>query len=140
MPGESGLVLSFDVGGGTALGARSEYTPRGRFESELTVGYELPYGIRPEFGLVLGVAPSWHGGLRPGVHVELPELPFYLRAAAEWSSIDGVGAWRWLLGGAGGELRLTGLLSGFAELDVGLPLKADSGLAVLLRAGVAFRL
>jgi hypothetical protein len=140
VPGQSGFVLSFDLGGGTTLGGGSQYTPRGRFESELIAGYEFPVGIRPEFGLVLGMAPNSHVGLRPGVHIALPNLPLYFRAALEWSSIDGPLQLRWLQGGVGAETRLTGMLSGFAEFDLGMPLQNDSGVTVLVRAGIAVRL
>ncbi len=141
VPGQSGFVLSADFGGGTAVGAGSQYTPGWRSELELIGGYEFPYGIRPEFGVVLGIAPTWFGALRPGVHVALPDLPLYVRAALDWSSIDnGVLQLRWLHGGVGAETRLTGMLSGFAEVDLGMPLRNDSGVSMMIRAGVTLRL
>jgi hypothetical protein len=140
VPGQSGFVVSADLGGGTAVGASSQYTPGWRSELELIGGYEFPYGIRPEFGLVLGFAPTWFGALRPGVHVTLPDLPLYVRAALDWSSIDGVLQLRWLHGGVGAETRLTGMLSGFAEVDLGMPLRNDSGVSMMIRAGIALRL
>lgn len=140
IPGESGFVLALDAGLGTSLGAGTSYTQSGRFEWEILAGYEFPYGLRPELGLVLGMAPNAHVGLRPGIHIALPETPFYVRAAVEWSSIDGSLQLRWLQGGFGGELRLTGQLSGFAELDLGMPLRSDSGVSTMVRAGVTLRL
>lgn len=138
--GDSGLVLTLDAGGGTALGAGSHYTPSGRGEFELTGGFELPYEIRPEVALVIGVAPNGHVGVRPGVHVGLPETPLYVRAALDWSDLSGSGRWNWLLGGLGGELRLTGALGAFAEADLGIPIRSDVGLGVLVRAGISVRL
>ena len=133
-------MLSLDLGGGTAIGAGTQYTSGWRSDMELIGGYEFPYGIRPEFGVALGFAPTWFGALRPGVHIAIPELPLYVRAALDWSSIDGVLQLRWLHGGLGGETRLTGMLSGFAEVDLGMPLRSDSGVSLMFRAGVAIRL
>ena len=138
--GESGLVLTLDAGGGTAIGAGTQYTPSGRGELELTGGIELPYGIRPEVALVLGFAPDGHVGFRPGVHVALPEMPLYVRAAADLSNVSGSGRWNWLLGGVGAELRLTGTLGAFAEADLGIPLRSDVGVGLLARAGISVRL
>ncbi len=138
--GDSGFVLTLDAGGGTALGAGSHYTPSGRGEIELTGGFELPYAIRPEVAFVVGLAPTGHVGLRPGVHVGLPEMPLYVRAALDWSNLSGSGRWNWLLGGAGAELRLTGALGAFGEADLGIPIRSDVGLGVLVRAGISVRL
>ncbi len=138
--GESGVVLTLDLGGGTALGAGTHYTPSGRLETELAAGYELPYAIRPEVALVLGMAPNANVGVRPGLHVGLPDMPIYVRAAADWSTVSGTGRWNWLLGGAGGELRLTGMLGAFVEGDLGLPLRSNVGLGLLVRGGISVRL
>lgn len=138
--GDSGLVLTLDAGGGTALGAGTHYTPSGRGEIELTAGYELPYAIRPELALVLGIAPNGNVGVRPGVHVGLPDMPLYARAALDFSTLSGSGRWNWLLGGIGAELRLTGALGAFAEADLGIPIRDDVGLGVLARAGISVRL
>ncbi len=133
-----GFVLTFDLGGGGRLGAGSDYTPRGLFESELVLGYELG-AIRPQLGLVLGLAPNVHTALRPGLQVSLPDGPFYVRGALDWSTVRGSGAWRWLLLGAGTELRLTDVLGGFAEADLGFPLGRNIPLGVLVRFGVSYR-
>jgi hypothetical protein len=140
VPGESGFVLGFDLGGGTTFGAGSRYTSAGRFDGELSVGYEFPYGIRPEIAVALGIAPGQFFAIRPGVHVAIPETPFYVRGALDWTTISGVGTWRWLIAGAGGEIRLTGVLSGFAEVDLGLPVRSNTGVETLLRAGISVRL
>jgi hypothetical protein len=137
-----GVVVSVDVGGGGIVGGGTTYTPSGLFEGEVGVGYELPVGLRPELGLVLGLAPRSHFAIRPGLHYDLPDLPFYARGALDWSTSrgGGGGGWRWLLLGGGGALRLTDVLGAFAEADLGLPLASAAGLGVLVRAGVAFRL
>ncbi len=136
----TGLVVSVDVGGGGTIGGGTTYTPSGIFEGEVGVGYELPMGLRPELGLVLGLAPRTHFAIRPGLHYDLPDLPFYARGALDWSTSRGSGGWRWLLVGGGGALRLTDVLGAFAEADLGLPLASATGLGVLLRVGVTFRL
>ncbi len=137
-PGElAGLVVTADVGGGGTLGGDA---PHGLFESEVGVGYDLALGLRPELTLVVGVAPSSHVGLRPGLHYALTDLPLYVRAALDWSTQLSDRPCRWLLGGAGVELRLTDVMGGFAEMELGLPLGRDVGLGVLVRAGVSFRL
>lgn len=135
-----GLVLSADLGGGGTLGGGSEFTPRGVFEAELSAGYELPAGFRPELSVLLGVAPRSNAGLRLGLHYSLPDVPFYVRFAIDGSTVRGPARWRWLLAGVGGEVRLTDVLGGFAEADLGLPLTSGSGVPVLVRAGIAFRL
>jgi hypothetical protein len=135
-----GVVVSVDVGGGGVSGGGTQYTPSGLFEGEVGVGYELPVGLRPELGLVLGLAPHSHFALRPGVHYDLPDLPIYARGALDWSTLHGSGSWRWLLVGGGGVLRLTDVLGTFAEADLGFPLATAAGVGVLLRVGVTFQL
>jgi hypothetical protein len=137
---DTGLVVGVDVGGGTALGAGTQYTRSALLEAELSLGYDLPYGIRPEVALALGAVPRGHVALRPGVHVAFSEVPFYVRGALDWSTVRGTGEWRWLLAGAGGEIRLTGALGGFAEVDLGIPLARSAGLGVMVRTGIALRL
>jgi hypothetical protein len=137
---DTGVVIGADVGGGTAIGTGTQYTRSGLLEAELTLGYDLPYGIRPEVALVLGAAPRGHVGFRPGVHVAFPEMPFYVRGALDWSTVKGTGGWRWFLAGAGGEIRLTGALGGFAELDLGIPVAGGAGVGLLVRTGIALRL
>lgn len=134
--GPLGFVVSADLGGGGTLGGDA---PHGLFEGEVGVGYDFALGLRPELTLVIGLAPSGHVGLRPGLHYALPDLPFYVRGALDWSTLLANRSWRWLLVGAGSEVRLTDVLGGFAEADLGLPLGRDIGVGVLLRAGVSFR-
>ena len=135
----SGIVVTADLGGGGSIGAGSQYTKSGVFENEIGVGYELPWGLRPEFDLVLGLAPTGNVALRPGLHYALPDVPFYVRAALDWSTVRGAGGWRWLLAGGGAELRLTDVLGGFVEADLGIPLASEVGVGTLVRAGVSLR-
>jgi hypothetical protein len=135
-----GVIVSLDLGGGGRLGGGSQYTPRGVFEAELTAGYEIAAGFRPELSLMLGVAPHTYAGLRLGLHYVIPETPFYARGALDASTESGTARWRWLLGGAGAEVRLTDVLGGFAEADLGIPLVSGAGVPVLVRAGVTFRI
>jgi hypothetical protein len=135
-----GVLLSADLGGGGILGGGSEFTPRGIFEGELTAAYELPAGFRPEVSVLLGVAPRSYAGLRLGLHYSLPDAPFYVRGAIDGSTVRGPARWRWLLAGVGGEVRLTDVLGGFAEADLGVPLTSGAGAPVLLRVGITFRL
>lgn len=135
----SGFVLTAGLGGGGSVGAASQYTRTGVFEAELTGGWELPLGIRPELSMALGFAPRSYFALRPGLHVALPDLPFYARAAVDVSSVTGTTTWHWLLLGGGGELRFTDVAGLFAEADLGIPLRDGVGLGLLLRGGVAFR-
>ncbi len=134
-----GVVATADVGGGGLLGGGTQYTSTGLFEGEVALGYELPLGLRPELAFAVGVAPTGHVALRPGIHYAIPEMPFYLRAALDWSTVRGALAWRWLLAGAGVELRVTDVLGGFAEADLGLPFERNVGVGALVRAGVSFR-
>ena len=139
----AGVVASVDLGGGGILGHGTQYTPSNVLEAEVAAGYELPLGIRPELGLALGVSPRAHVALRPGVHVDLPDLPLYARAALDWSSrrrSDGTSGWRWLMVGGGALLRLTDVLGAFAEADLGLPLASATGVGVLVRVGASFRM
>jgi hypothetical protein len=132
-----GLVLQAGIGGGGTVGGGSEYTPHGLFEGEVVAGWEAGMGIRPELGVVFGIAPRGHLALRPGVRYSPPELPFFLRGALDISTYPG--GWRWFLLGGGAEVRLTDVLGGFAEADAGIPLARNVGLGLLLRAGVSFR-
>lgn len=138
-PAPAGVVVTVDVGGGGLAGGGTQYTPSGLFEGELGVGYELPLGLRPELSLALGLAPTTHVALRPGLHYDLPDMPLYARAALDWSNFGETG-WRWLLAGGGGAVQLTDVLGAFAEADLGVPLRSALGLGILVRAGVSFRL
>jgi hypothetical protein len=131
-----GVIVSADLGGGGRIGGDA---PHGVFELEVTAGYELAAGIRPEISVLLGAAPGTYAGLRLGLHYALPETPFYARVVIDGSTLRGT-QWRWLMAGGGAEVRLTDVLSGFAEADLGVPMTSGSGFPVLLRAGVAFSL
>jgi drug/metabolite transporter superfamily protein YnfA len=129
-------VLSTDLGAGIAAwGAR-----HGHAEIELSGGYDLFPWLRPEASLVLGVAPGTYAGLRLGVHTAIADTPFYGRAALDLSSAVSAFSLHWFLAGAGLEARLTDVLGGFVEGDVGIPLESGAGLPMLLRAGVTIRL
>ncbi len=133
--GRSPITVSADLGGGGAVGTGREFTPSGVFEAEVTASYLLGLGVSPELSLVLGLAPGTYVGLRPGLHVALPDMPFYVRAAIDLATPhDGLRA-RWLLLGGGAALRFTDALGGFAEVDTGLTLSTGFGVPFLLRAG-----
>jgi hypothetical protein len=132
-----GVVVQAGIGGGGSVGGGSQYTPRGLFEGEVVAGYEAGMGVRPELGVVFGIAPRGHLALRPGVRYSPPELPFFLRGALDLSTYPG--GWRWFLVGGGAEVRLTDVLGGFAEADAGIPLARNVGLGLILRAGASFR-
>jgi len=131
-----GVVVGVDFGGGGSLGGSD--ASHDVIEGELSAGYELWAGFRPEAALLLGFAPRTHAGVRLGLHYTLPDMPLYARAAVDAATVGGAWDWRWLFFGAGAELRLTDLLGGFAEADVGLPL-GSLGYGLLLRAGVTLR-
>jgi hypothetical protein len=132
-----GVVVQADIGGGGSVGGGSQYTPKGLFEGEVVAGYEAGMGVRPELGVVFGIAPRGHLALRPGVRYSPQELPFFLRGALDLSTYPG--GWRWFLVGGGAEVRLTDVLGGFAEADAGIPLARDVGLGLILRIGATFR-
>lgn len=131
-----GLTLSADIGAGGAAGTGTRYTPSGVLEGELLIGYLLGKGLAPELGIVLGMSPGSYLALRPGLHYALPGMPFYVRAALDFSTVRGILQARWLLLGGGGELRLTSQTGGFAELCTGIPLSAGAGVPFLVRAGM----
>ena len=137
-----GVVVQAGLGAGGMLGGGSDYSRKGLFEGEVAVGWEAGMGIRPELAVALGIAPRRHLALRPGLHYSPPELPFYLRAALDWSTVrgpGGSGGFRWLLAGVGAEVRLTDVLGAFGEADLGLPFARNVGIGLLARAGVSFR-
>jgi len=129
----SGFTVSVDLGGGGDLGG-----PTGVFEAEIAGGYAVGKGWALELGLVLGMAPGNYFGLRPGVHWAIPETPFYARLAFDVAGPSGSLDWRWLLLGAGVELRITDVVGGFVEADTGIPLSSAFGMPLLARAGVFF--
>lgn len=126
-------------GGGAAAGSRGDATRGGLFEAELGAGFELGGGLRPELALTLAIAPETHVGLRPGVRYALEGMPFFLRGALDFSAPGGSWRMRWLLAGAGAEVRVTDQLGLGAEADLGVPLASKAGFGFLLRAGVTFR-
>jgi len=128
-----GFTVSADLGGGAELAHGSS---TGLLEMELTAGYHVGKGFSPEMSLVLGLAPGTYIAVRPGLHYAFQETPFYLRAAFDAGSAGGTMRWRWLLAGGGAELRLTDVVGGYAEIDLGVPLGPSSGVPLLTRAGI----
>jgi hypothetical protein len=134
----SGVVFAAGIGGGTELGMGDQKA--GVAESELAIGWEhADTGLRPEVALGVGFAPDGHLAVRPGIRWVAPEQPIQIRLAADWSNAREEKRWRWLLVGGAFESRWTSAFSLFAGLDVGFPLSADAGLALLVRGGAAFR-
>jgi hypothetical protein len=129
------LVVAPSLAGGVEAG-RHDATGLG--ELELALGWELPV-VRPELGLVVGLAPDTYAALRPGLRASLLGGPLYVRGALDWAHAGGDWRFRWLLAGAGVEARLTSVLGGFVEADAGFPLGDDDGVGLLVRAGLAFR-
>ncbi|HEY6106490.1 MAG TPA: hypothetical protein VIV59_10935 [Anaeromyxobacteraceae bacterium] len=129
----SGVTVSVDLGGGGDVSG-----PTGVFEAEIGAGYAVGKGWALELALVLGMAPGNYFGLRPGVHWAIPETPFYARLAFDLAGPGGSLDWRWLLLGAGVELRFTDVVGGFVEADTGIPLSRAVGLPLLVRGGVFF--
>lgn len=126
-------------GGGSAAGSPGDATRGGLFEAELGAGLELAAGLRPEAALVVGLAPRAFLGMRPGLRWALDGLPFHLRGALDFAAPGGSWRLRWLLGGAGSEVRITDQLGLYGEADLGLPIASKAGVAFLLRAGATFR-
>ncbi len=135
----SGFVLSTSLGGGAELGLSAGRA--GLLDLEVAAGWELGSpAVRPELALALGFAPDSNLAIRPGVRVELPGLPVWIRAAVDWSSARSNDLRpRWFLGGAAWELRVTGALGLFVEADTGVPLSAGAGMPLMVRAGATFR-
>jgi hypothetical protein len=138
-PPSTGLTAAVALGGGGELGL--ERGKAGVLELEVAVGWELQaLGLRPELGAALGVAPDGHLALRPGVRWSIPGFPLQLRLAADGSNArDADFHWRWLLLGAAAEVRFTGLLGLYGEIDTGAPLGSRAGLPLLVRGGASFR-
>jgi hypothetical protein len=139
-PSPTGLSLTASLGGGGEVGL--DHGKAGIFEVEGTAGYELgPSGFRPEVGLAFGLDPDTHFAVRPGVRWTIPAVPVQVRAALDASnSREGGLHWRWLLVGLAAEMRLTGLLGLYAEVDSGAPLSSDHGVPLLVRGGISLRL
>ncbi|HEY6005310.1 MAG TPA: hypothetical protein VIV57_20685 [Anaeromyxobacter sp.] len=138
-PASGGLTASASLGGGAELGLESGKA--GLLELEAVAGYEIEsVGVRPEIAAALGLAPDGHVALRPGVRWTIPGFPIQLRAAFDASNSRRSNLhWRWLLIGAAAEIRFTGLLGFFGEIDTGAPLASGAGLPLLVRAGASFR-
>lgn len=140
-PASSGFTASGSLaGGGAVSGSEGDATDSGILELEAVLGYDLPQGLRPEIGVLVGLAPSGYLGLRPGVRWNLDLMPFYLRGALDFAAPSGAWRMRWIMGGGGVEMRITDLLGAFAEGDVGIPVASKAGFGFLVRAGVSFRL
>jgi hypothetical protein len=140
-PGPIGLVGTADVGGGGALAGRdADGTRGGLLETEVGLGYDLGQGLRPALDLLVALGPSAYLGFRPGFRYALLDAPFYFRGAVDLAAPGGSWRLRGVLGGAGLELRLTDLLSGYAGADVGIPVASQAGFLLLVRVGVGLRL
>lgn len=140
-PGRQGPSAFADLGGGGAVsGSRGDATSGGVFEAEVGAGYDLGQGLRPELGLLVGLAPTGYLGLRPGLRYTLDQLPFSFRGALDFAAPHGSWRMRFLLAGAATEVRFTDLLGVFAQADLGIPVASKAGLAFLVRAGVSVRL
>jgi hypothetical protein len=127
-------------GGGSIAGSHGDAAAGGIFTAELGAGYDLGQGYRPELSLLVGLSPVSYLGLRPGLSYDLAGMPFHLTGGLDFAAPHGSWRLRWLLGGAGAEVRFTDQLGLFAEALAGVPLASQAGLLVELRAGVRFRL
>lgn len=136
-----GLTASLSIAGGAELGLPDGAGSAGLGELEGAIGYEFEsIGLRPELGVVLGLAPGTDLAFRPGVRLSLPGVPVQFRAAFDASTARVPGMrWRWLLLGVSYELRFTDVLALFGEVDSGAPLNSQAGLPLLFRAGATFR-
>lgn len=134
----TGFTVSADLGGGGQLGAGSAYSPETLLELEATAGYHVGLGLSPELSLVLGLSPGVYFALRPGLHWAIPETPFYLRAAVDFSTQTPVFKGRWVLLGGGFELRFSDVVGFFAEGDTGFPIAEGAGWPMMVRAGTFF--
>lgn len=138
-PGPTGFTFTSSLAGGGELGI--DHGKEGILEVEAAAGYEwVQSGLRGELGLALGLNPDTHVALRPGVRWSMPQLPIQLRLALDAATSRESGLhWRWLLVGLAAEVRLTGLLGLYAEVDSGAPLSSEYGVPLLARGGVSFR-
>jgi hypothetical protein len=127
------------AGGGAANGSDQDASRGGIFEAELGAGYELPDGFRPEVAVLIASAPRTYLGFRPGLRYTLGRLPFYARGALDLAAPGGSWRMRWLLGGAGADLRITDAIGIFGEADAGIPVASKAGFAFLFRGGAQFR-
>jgi hypothetical protein len=135
-----GVSLTLSLAGGGAAGTGSRYANSRIVEVEATAGYALLDGLlRPELGVLVATYPHGYVGLRPGLRAFLPDTPLFGRAAVDLADPSGVLRFRWILLGAGAELRLNDLLGVFGELDAGAPLRHQMGFPVLARGGLTAR-
>lgn len=140
-PPPAGLTVFASLGGGgAASGSVGDGSNSGILAAELGAGWELPGGWRPEAALLVGLAPRTYVGLRPGVRYALQGMPFFFRAALDFANPRSSWRMRWVLGGAGAELRITDQLSLYGEADAGIPIASKAGFLFELRGGAAFRL
>ncbi len=134
-------TFSYGVGGELGLAEGEDKGGAGVAEIEATLGYDLEsLNLRPELGVVLGLAPDTNFALRPGVRWLSPRVPLQVRLALDMSNArDRSMQWRWLLVGVAAELRFTSVLGLFAEVDTGAPLSSEAGVPLLVRGGASFR-
>jgi hypothetical protein len=138
--GPTGLTAFVSLGGGgAASGSVGDGSKSGILAAELGAGWDLPGGWRPEAALLLGLAPDTYLGLRPGVRYSLQSMPFFFRGALDFANPRSSWRMRWILAGAGAELRITDQLSIYGEADLGIPVASKAGFLVELRGGAAFR-
>jgi hypothetical protein len=130
-----GFQASVDLGGGGQPGTGSAYGGASLFEMEATFLYDVALGLGPELSFVLGMTPGTYFAIRPGIRWSVPETPFYLRVVVDASTQIGYMSWRWVLLGAGFQLRFTDVLGFFAEGDTGFPIASGAGVPLLIRAG-----
>jgi len=126
-------------GGGAASGSVGDGSNTGILAAELGAGWDLGGGWRPEAALLVGLAPRTYLGLRPGVRYSLQDMPFFFRGALDFANPRSSWRMRWVLAGAGAELRITDQLSLYGEADAGVPVSSKAGFLFELRGGAAFR-
>jgi len=126
-------------GGGAAGGSTGDGSRTGILAAELGAGWDLGGGWRPEAALLLGLAPDTYLGLRPGVRYSLQSMPFFFRGALDFANPSSSWRMRWILAGAGAELRITDQLSVYGEADAGIPVASKAGFLIELRGGASFR-
>jgi hypothetical protein len=138
---EGGAVFTTSLGGGAELGLDDDESA-GVGEFEVTAGWDFgESGLRPEVGIVFGLQPDTHAGLRAGFRYLIRDTPFQLRAAMDWSSARNEDLWfrRFVLLGVAAEFRITREFGLFAEFDSGIPLRDEAGVPLLFRGGASLR-
>lgn len=134
-----GISVSASVGGGGEFGLATGKA--GLVEAEVAAGwYSERLGLTAELAGVLARAPDRSVALRPGLRYRVPRSPLRLRLSLDAADArDRDFGWRWLLAGAGLELRLTSLLALGTSLDFGVPLRSGAGVPLILRGGATLR-